>query len=227
MGNAVADPVADLAVSEVYQRARLDTAHAVGSVRMAVALLWERCIQLAPRSELPGRSALVWPGPEPVIDLRRNLVPVSLRSRVSRQQQTSRRSRVHLASPPMSPALHAALDSLVATIRDELRTEFMDLIGGGPRGTAKPKRRVAPLAPRTPRVAKARRKGGRRSPEELQELATGVLGYIRKNPGQRAEQIAAGMSTTTKELARPISMLLADKAVKTQGVKRGTTYTAK
>ncbi|HKY34679.1 MAG TPA: hypothetical protein VJN18_01960 [Polyangiaceae bacterium] len=127
----------------------------------------------------------------------------------------------------MSPALQAALDNLVATIRDELRTEFMDLIGGSPRGTAKPKRRAVPLAPRTPRVAKAQRKGGRRSADELQELATGVLGYIRKNPGQRAEQIADGMSTTTKELARPLSMLLADKAIKTEGVKRGTTYMAK
>jgi hypothetical protein len=76
-------------------------------------------------------------------------------------------------------------------------------------------------------VSKARSKGGRRSAEELQELATGVLGYIRKNPGQRAEQIAAGMGTTTKELVRPISQRLADKAVKTAGVKRGTSYTAK
>lgn len=127
----------------------------------------------------------------------------------------------------MSPSLQAALDNLVATIRDELRTEFMDLIGGSPHGTARPKRRAAPSPTRTPRVSKARPKGGRRSAEELQELATAVLGYIRKNPGQRAEQIAEGMGTTTKELVRPISQLLADKAVKTAGVKRGTTYTAK
>lgn len=73
IGSALIDPVADLAVSDLYKHARLDPAHPVGSVRLAVALLGERCIRLAPRSELPGRGALVWPGREPVIHLRRDL----------------------------------------------------------------------------------------------------------------------------------------------------------
>jgi hypothetical protein len=72
-GNALVDPVADLAVREIHQRARLDPAHAVGAVRLAVALLGERCISLAPSRELPGPSALVWAGPQPVIHVRRGL----------------------------------------------------------------------------------------------------------------------------------------------------------
>jgi hypothetical protein len=74
-GRRLVDPVADLAVEEIYRRARLDPARIVGSVRLAVALLGERCIRLADRRELPGRSALAWAGRHPVIHLRRDLTP--------------------------------------------------------------------------------------------------------------------------------------------------------
>jgi hypothetical protein len=73
MGNALADPIADLAVHEVYRRARADPERPPGSVELAVALFGERCIRLADRRDLPGRSALVWPEGEPVIHLRRDL----------------------------------------------------------------------------------------------------------------------------------------------------------
>jgi hypothetical protein len=72
-GDALADPIADLAVREIYQRARADPARPPGCVELAVALFGDRCIRLAERRELPGRSALVWPGGDPVIHLRRGL----------------------------------------------------------------------------------------------------------------------------------------------------------
>jgi len=125
-----------------------------------------------------------------------------------------------------SPAIQSALDNLIAAIRAELRDEFLTLIGG--EGTA---RQGAGTTPRKgaakPLRTKARPKGARRSPEELEELTKNILAYVRKNAGQRAEQIAAGLGTSTKELVRPIAKLLADKALKTQGVRRGTTYTAR
>jgi hypothetical protein len=73
MGSGLVDPVADLAVREIHQRAGLDPSRAVGAVRIAVELFGERCICLAPPRELPGPSALVWAGPEPVIHVRRGL----------------------------------------------------------------------------------------------------------------------------------------------------------
>jgi len=73
MGDALGDPVADLAVREIYQRARIDPSHPTGSVALAVALFGDRCIRLAEPRELPGRSALVWPDGVPVIHLRRRL----------------------------------------------------------------------------------------------------------------------------------------------------------
>ena len=73
MGDALVDPIAELAVSEIYQRARADPLRPPSSVGLAVALFGERCIRLDERRELPGRSALVWPGTEPVIRLQRGL----------------------------------------------------------------------------------------------------------------------------------------------------------
>lgn len=125
-----------------------------------------------------------------------------------------------------SPNIQAALDNLVAAIRAELREEFLNLIGG-----SEPTRQARAQAPRkkgkSSSQATTRAKGARRSPEELEELTKNILAYVRKNAGQRAEQIAAGLGTSTKELVRPITKLLADKALKTQGVRRGTTYTAR
>jgi hypothetical protein len=85
MGSASVDPVADLAVREIYERARLDPSRAVGAVRLAVELFGERCICLAPPRELPGPSALVWGGPEPVIHVRRGLNPRQLNQAVAHE----------------------------------------------------------------------------------------------------------------------------------------------
>ncbi|HET9959095.1 MAG TPA: hypothetical protein VFQ61_31610 [Polyangiaceae bacterium] len=70
----------------------------------------------------------------------------------------------------------------------------------------------------------ARAKGAKRSPEELEELTTQLLEYIKNNPGQRIEQIAEGLGTSTKELNLPAKKLLNTKAIKTKGHKRATQY---
>lgn len=85
LGSALADPVADLAVREIHQRARLDPSRAVGAVRIAVALLGERCIRLAPPRELPGPSALVCLDGGPVIHVRRGLTPRQLNHAVAHE----------------------------------------------------------------------------------------------------------------------------------------------
>jgi hypothetical protein len=72
-----------------------------------------------------------------------------------------------------------------------------------------------------------RRKGGKRTPEELDALVKSLLTHVRKNPGQRIEQIGAALGTSTKELALPAKKLIAEKQLKTQGQKRATKYFAK
>lgn len=82
-------------------------------------------------------------------------------------------------------------------------------------------RRAAVAAPKAPRL---RAKGAKRSPDELEELTEQLLAYIKGNPGQRIEQIADGMGTSTKELNLPAKKLLGNKSIKTKGHKRATQY---
>lgn len=121
-----------------------------------------------------------------------------------------------------TPSIQAALDSLVAAIRAELREEFLSALGGSAPAVKRSGRggRVA-AAP----AKRARAKGAKRTSEELEALTKNVLAYVKKNPGERVEQIAAALHTTTKELALPIIKL--GKALKTQGQRRGTKYSAR
>jgi hypothetical protein len=123
-----------------------------------------------------------------------------------------------------TPQIQAALDALVTAIRAELREEFLSALGGAAPAAKRGGRRAARGATTAP-AQRARAKGAKRSSEELEALTKNVLTYVKRNPGQRVEQIAAGLGTTTKELALPIIKL--GKALKTQGQRRGTKYSAR
>jgi hypothetical protein len=91
----------------------------------------------------------------------------------------------------------------------------------GRRGAVAGARRGAGVAAKAPRT---RAKGAKRSPDELEKLTGQLLTYIKGNAGQRIEQIADGMGTSTKELNLPAKKLLSTKAIKTKGHKRATQY---
>jgi HPt (histidine-containing phosphotransfer) domain-containing protein len=76
-------------------------------------------------------------------------------------------------------------------------------------------------------LGRGRKKGAKRTAEELEQLIKKLHGYIAKNPGQRIEQIAQGLDITTKELNLPAKKLISDKKLSTKGQKRATTYFAK
>jgi hypothetical protein len=71
-----------------------------------------------------------------------------------------------------------------------------------------------------------RRKGEKRSSNELASLTSRLREYIAKNPGNGIEQIGKAIGSPTKELALPVKKLLADKAIRTRGQKRATKYFA-
>jgi len=86
-------------------------------------------------------------------------------------------------------------------------------------------------APRARRVDATRMgnraKGEKRDPQLLEHLTERLRGFIAKNAGQRIEQIAVSLGTTTKELALPAKKLIAEKKVRTTGQKRATKYFAR
>jgi hypothetical protein len=75
--------------------------------------------------------------------------------------------------------------------------------------------------------AASREKGAKRPPDEIERLTGKLLDYVKGNPGQRIEQIADGMGTSTKELNLPAKKLIANKQLKTKGQKRATQYFAR
>ena len=93
---------------------------------------------------------------------------------------------------------------------------------GGRRGGAV----AAPVVRGRGRAA-SREKGAKRPPDEIERLTGKLLDYVKGNPGQRIEQIADGMGTSTKELNLPAKKLIAGKQLKTKGQKRATQYFAR
>jgi hypothetical protein len=75
--------------------------------------------------------------------------------------------------------------------------------------------------------SKRQAKGAKRTPEELEALTKKLRAAIAKQPGQRIEQIGAGLGVATKELVLPVKKLLGEKSISTKGQKRATTYFAK
>ena len=66
----------------------------------------------------------------------------------------------------------------------------------------------------------------RRSASEFGDMADALLNYVRGNPGQRGEQIAAALATDTKTMRPVMKRLIGEGKVTTEGQRRGMTYTA-
>jgi hypothetical protein len=66
----------------------------------------------------------------------------------------------------------------------------------------------------------------RRSANEIEDLAGALLSYVRSNPSQRGEQIAAAMGSDAKTIRPVMKRLIADGKIATEGERRGMTYTA-
>jgi hypothetical protein len=65
-----------------------------------------------------------------------------------------------------------------------------------------------------------------RSAIEIEDLGEALLGYVRSNPGQRGEQIAAALAADTKAIRPVMKKLIAAGKIRTEGQRRGMTYSA-
>ncbi len=133
----------------------------------------------------------------------------------------------------INDTIRAALDSFVEDISNLIQQAALESVEQALAGASViPGRRGGRGAGRavaTSFVAlgRGRKKGAKRTAEELEQLIKKLHGYIAKNPGQRIEQIAQGLDITTKELNLPAKKLISDKKLSTKGQKRATTYFAK
>lgn len=72
----------------------------------------------------------------------------------------------------------------------------------------------------------ARKSSGRRTSEDIEQIADELLAHVRAHPGQRLEEISAEIGMPTAELKRPVLLLAGKGRIRTKGQKRGTRYFA-
>jgi hypothetical protein len=138
------------------------------------------------------------------------------------------------------------IDSLIRARTDAFATELASMVRESAletvqsavaglnlfrRGPGRPRKFAA--APRPGRSAKAARAAGRRagkrakrSTAQVDALAGKLLAHVKSHAGQSIEQIGKAMRQPTKVLKLPVTKLIAAKALKTKGQKRGTKYFA-
>jgi hypothetical protein len=68
------------------------------------------------------------------------------------------------------------------------------------------------------------RRGGKRTADEIAQMADAFLAHVTTNPGQRMEHIAKELGLATPELTLPVKKLLADGKLRVEGQKRATQY---
>ena len=135
--------------------------------------------------------------------------------------------------PTVKDQIRERVEAFAADIAELIRASAMETVAaalgegvGGGRGGRGGRGRVAAGRPArgATRAVASRAKGAKRPPGEIETLTGELASYIKSNPGQRIEQIAKGIGTSTKELTLPVKKLLAKKAIKTRGQKRATQY---
>lgn len=106
------------------------------------------------------------------------------------------------------------------TALEQVHAALGEFDGGG--------RATATATLRRPRATTATRTGGggKRTSEQVEQFANELLTFVKKNPGQRGEQIAEALKTDVGTMRLPMKTLIAGKKVKTKGQRRGMTYFA-
>jgi hypothetical protein len=131
--------------------------------------------------------------------------------------------------------IRARVEQFASELAELIRESAMETVSAALAG-ARPSpgrggRRAAAVAAAPARGGRgrlaSREKGAKRPPDEIERLTGKLLDYIKGNPGQRIEQIADGMGTSTKELNLPAKKLIANKQLRTKGQKRATQYFAR
>jgi len=134
----------------------------------------------------------------------------------------------------INDTIRAALDAFVTDLSNLIQEAALESVEQAladastiPGRAGRGARGARAAVPAFTSLSQNRKKGAKRTPEELEQLIKKLHGYIAKNPGQRIEQIAQGLDISTKELNLPAKKLISEKKLSTKGQKRATTYFAK
>jgi hypothetical protein len=132
-----------------------------------------------------------------------------------------------MAKNSVTDEIRARVEAFAEELSNLIRDSAMETVRTALGGTAP--RRAGRGAGRAAASVRAgsREKGQKRDPSEIERLTSRLLDYVKGNAGQRIEQIAVGLGTSTKELNLPVKKLISQKALRTKGQKRATQYFAR
>ncbi len=144
-----------------------------------------------------------------------------------------------MSSKNIETAIRDSVDNFVAELSDLIRESALETVREAlanelvptPRSVGRPAKRPVgrprKTAGRKPgRPAKKSGKRVRRTIEDLEGFAERIHTYVQSHPGVGVVAIGKGVRLSTKDVKRPIQMLLGAKRLRTEGAKRGTTYFA-
>lgn len=133
----------------------------------------------------------------------------------------------------MNPRIQTVLDNALAEVRALLLEEASEAVrsalGDGGRTAGNGRRTAVTTAKAAPSVKPAKRaKGAKRTAAEIEAQVKAVDAAVKAaKTGIRSEQLGAQLGMTTADLVLPLQRLLAEKKVKTKGVRRGMQYLPK
>jgi hypothetical protein len=128
--------------------------------------------------------------------------------------------------------LRARVDSFVDDLTEIIRQAALEAVREALALTPEPARRGPGRPRRTAKRAttrRAKKKTGkriRRSAADLEATASRILAFVKANPGTNMTAMTKAMRKPAKDLRGPIKLLMADRKLRTEGQKRGTTYHA-
>lgn len=138
-----------------------------------------------------------------------------------------------MAQLSLDDRIQERISSFASELSELVKRAALEAVEGAlvqRRGPGRPRGSVAHAgtpAPRRIDGAGARRKGQKRDPRVLAALTERLHSYVKGNSGQRIEQIAQGLRTSTRELALPAKKLIGEKKIRTTGTRRATRYFSK
>lgn len=124
----------------------------------------------------------------------------------------------------MASKVDQVIAEFVERLRQAVVEDFvLNATGGG---------KIAPIGyPPSPKAMKEAREGlgqtgGKRTQAQIEATKQAIFNFLKKHPGSKTEQIAAGLEVSSKELQLPMAQLREEKAIKMKGQRRAATYTA-
>src|SRR5262245_60724423 len=115
--------------------------------------------------------------------------------------------------------IRSRVEAFVEELTAMIRASALDLVNEAlGEGGSRPGRRAGAGGRRAAVAAVTsgrRSKGAKRDPKMLAALTDKLGDFIKKNPGQRIEQIGKALGTPTKDLALPVKKLIAAKKIAT------------